>query len=114
VISSKPLFPPVITGLYAAIKNGSWKVIGHQPVLNFIHPRFLSNLYDPDTGKAGIWFLWDGERDIRIGPTLPPEYKELEFLVVWTPQLVVNRIETGKIPFPYGDLIKNNKFTPVK
>jgi hypothetical protein len=113
IILSKPLFPPVITGLYAAIKKGNWKVIDYQPILNFIHPKFISTLYDPHTGKAAIWFLWDGERDIRIGPTLPPKYRGLEFLVVWNPQDVVNRIETGEIPFPYRDLIQNNKFTPI-
>jgi hypothetical protein len=110
---SKPLFPPIITGLYAAIKEGYWKVIGHRIVLDFIHPKFISNLYDQRTGKARIWFIWDGERDIRIGPVLPSEYKRLEFLVVWNPQDVVNRIETGEVPFPYGDLINNNKFTPL-
>lgn len=114
VISAKPLFPPIITGLFAAIKDGSWRVIGNRPVPNFVHPKFLSTLYDPDTGRAGMWFLWDGEKDIKIGTTLSPEYKEFEFLVIWTPQHVVDRIETGKIPFPYGELIKYNKFTPLK
>jgi hypothetical protein len=112
IVSSKPLFPPVITGLYAAVKEGYWKITGYQPISNFIHPKFVSTLYDQQTGMARIWFLWDGERDIRIGPELRPEYKSLEFLVVWNPQDVVNRIETGKIPFPYAELIQNNKFTP--
>ena len=113
VASSKLLFPPVITGLYAAIKEGFWKLVGHQPILNFVHPKFVSTLYDQETGKARIWFLWDGEKDIRIGPVLPPEYRSLEFLVIWNPTNVVNRIETGEMPFPYADLIKHNRFMPM-
>jgi hypothetical protein len=112
IVSSNLLFPPVITGLYAAIKNGYWKVIGYRPILGFVHPKFVSTLYDQDTGKAGIWFLWNGEIDIQIGPVLPSEYKNLEFLVVWDPTNVVHRIETREMPFPYGDLIKNNEFIP--
>ena len=45
---------------------------------------------------------------------MPAEYKKLEFLVVWDPKNVVDRIETGKTPFPYSDLIENNEFTPIK
>jgi hypothetical protein len=112
VILSKPLFPPVITGLNAAINSGLWIIVGNGPVNNFVHPKFVSTLYDQFTGKARVWFLWDGQRDIRIGAVLPREYKELEFLVVWNPKNVIDRIETGEIPFPYGDLIKYNKFTP--
>jgi hypothetical protein len=114
IMTSHRLFPPVITGLFAAIKNKVWKIIGYRPVTNFVHPQFISTLYNQQTGKAGIWFLWDGERDLKIGSALPSEYKGLEFLVVWNPQDIVDRIETGEIPFPYGDLIKNNEFTPVK
>lgn len=114
VVSSDLLFPPVITGLYAAIKKGYWKVIGHSPILNFVHPRFVSAFYDQETGKAKIWFLWDGQNEIKIGPVLPEEYKKLEFLVVWNPTNVVQRIETRKIPFPYDDLINKNEYTPLK
>jgi hypothetical protein len=112
ILASKPLFPPVITGLFAAIKEGKWKVVGHKPVTNFVHPKFVLTLYDQRSGEAGIWFLWDGQKEIRIGPVLPEEYRGLEFLVVWNPTNVVRRIETGEIPFPYADLVKYNKFTP--
>ena len=112
IIEAKPLFPPVITGLFAAIKNKLWKVIGNNPVTTFTHPKFVSTLYNQSTGKAGIWFLWDGEKDIRLGTDLSPEYKGLEYLVVWNPKNITQRIESGEMPFPYGDLLKYNKFTP--
>jgi hypothetical protein len=114
IISSRPLFPPVITGLNAAIKTGLWKIVGNKPVLSFVHPKFVSTLYDQVTGKARIWFIWDGQSYSKVGAVLPAEYKKLEFLVVWDPKNVVDRIETGKTPFPYSDLIENNEFTPIK
>lgn len=114
ILDSKPLFPPVITGLFAALNKKKWKVIGNNPITQFSHPKFIRTLYNQRTGEAGIWFLWDGKDEIRIGSVLPVEYKSLEFLVVWNPQDVVDRIETGKIPFPYAELIKNNRFTPLK
>jgi hypothetical protein len=114
IILSKQLFPPVITGLYAAIKKGLWRVVGNRPIVNFIHPIFISTLYDQVSGKARIWFLWDGEEYKKIGHVLPEEYKKYEFLVVWDPLTIVQRIESGKMPFPYSDLIEKNEYTPQK
>jgi hypothetical protein len=114
LLLAKQLFPPVITGLFAAIKEKYWKVIGNSPIENFVHPKFVSTLYNQKTGKAGIWFLWDGQRTTKIGPVLPEEYRNLEFLIVWNPMNIVHRIETEEVPFPYADLIRNNEFTPLK
>jgi len=109
---SKPLFPPIITGLSAAIKKEFWKVVGHLPVEKFEYPNFISTLYNDKTGKAGIWFLYNGEKYGRIGTILPKELKKLAFLIVWSPHDVVYRIETGEYPFPYLELIMHNEFTP--
>ncbi len=110
--TAKPLFPPVSTGLFAAIRTGLWSIVGNLLVENFVYPGFISTFYDEKTGKARIWFLWDGTKDIRIGWNLPESYKKLEFLCVWSPYDVMERIETGEIPFPYKDLIQKNEFTP--
>ncbi|RME58482.1 hypothetical protein D6779_06370 [Candidatus Parcubacteria bacterium] len=109
---AKPLFPPVITGVFAAVRTGLWKVIGRLPVQEFTYPKFVAAFWDEKTGKAKKWFLYDGKKDIPVGPSLPEEYKRLEFLVVWSPYDVMHRIETGEYPYPYGDLIRYNKFTP--
>jgi hypothetical protein len=108
------LFPPVITGLTAALRIGLWKKIGKIPVCEFVHPKFVSTLFGLKEGKtvATTWYLYDGEKDYRIGPVLPDEFKQLEFLVVWSPYDVVSRIETGEIPFPYRELIECNEYTP--
>jgi hypothetical protein len=110
--NAEPLFPPIFTGLFAAVRTGFWKVIGHRNIVDFIYPEFVSTFYDEKTGKARLWFLWDGEHSTRIGYKLPPEYKQLEYLVVWDPHDIVARIETGEYPYPYGDLIQNNSFQP--
>lgn len=108
----RPLFPPIYTGLFVAVRVGMWKIIGNLDMKNFIHPKFVSTFYDQKTGKARTWFVWDGEKSTRIGHELPLDYKRLEYLVVWDPHDVVERIETGKYPYPYEDLMQNNSFEP--
>ncbi len=110
--AAKPLFPPVITGLFAAVKTGLWNVIGNFPVKDFKYHPFVSTLFDQKTGEARIWFLWDGEKSIKLGYQLTASQKQLEYLTVWNPPNLMKRIETGEYPFPYGDLIQNNKFIP--
>lgn len=95
------LFPPVITGLLAAVRTGLWKVIGRLPVLDFQYPNFISSLYNSQTGKYGNWYLWNGSEDILIGSELPPAYHHLERLVVWHPLSLAERIETGDNPYAY-------------
>jgi hypothetical protein len=112
LVDGNPLFPPVITGLAAAIRSGIWRIIGNIPVTNFVYPKFVSTLWDQKSGEASMWFVWDGEKYTKIGKSLTEELKILEFLVVWSPYDIVERIETNKYPYPYGDLIKYNKFTP--
>jgi len=109
---SQLLFPPVITGLFAAIRTNLWHIVGKLPVENFIYPKFVCAYYHQETGEAYRWFIWDGEKYTDIGLVLPEEYKKLEYLVVWSPFDVISRIETGIYPFPYGDLIQYNKFIP--
>ena len=106
------MFPPVITGLKAAIRNSLWTVIGNLPVTDFIYPKFISSHWDEKTGEVKCWFLYDGINFNKIGVFLPDEYKNLEYLVVWSPFDIITRVETGIIPFPYGEMIRNNKFTP--
>jgi hypothetical protein len=110
--SARPLFPPVITGLFAAVRSGIWKTIGHLPVSEFTYPGFVSTFWDQDTGLARDWFLWDGARSVRLGKDLPKEHRAKEYLVVWNPSDVVTRIETGQYPFPYGDLLTKGRFVP--
>jgi hypothetical protein len=112
VKTAKPLFPPIITGLTAAVREKLFIVVGKMPVIGFQHPVFVSCYWNQTTGKAHKWFFWDGEKYSTIGSKLPRKYRNLEYLAVWSPYHVIERIETGEYPFPYGDLIRHNKFTP--
>lgn len=111
--SAVPLFPPIFADVYGAVRRGLWPVVGRMTIEGFVYEPFISTFHDPRTGRAAIWFLWDGEKSIRIGWDLPEECKKLEYLVIWSPHDVVERIETGRIPYPYGDLVQHNKYTPT-
>jgi hypothetical protein len=112
LLGSSPKFPPVITGVGAAVRVGLWRVIGTLPITNFKYPKFISTFWDQHTGEASTWYMWDGEKYVRVGRKLPDKLRQLEFLVVWSPYDVMHRIETGEYGFPYGDLIRDNKYVP--
>jgi len=95
---AKPLFPPVITGLQAAIRTGMWTIIGHSPIKDFKYPGFISVYHDKYIPR-GNWLFWDGEQLTRLGSALPEEYKDYEFLVGWSPYDIPHRIETGENPY---------------
>ena len=115
IIESPALFPPVFTGVFAAIRQGLWKVVGNTPVKDFIYPKFVNTFWDDKTGKARSWFLWDGEKETKLGWELPEEYKNLEFEIVWDPHGISERIENGgEMLWPFKDLVENNAYTPLK
>lgn len=107
VLLSGKKFPPIYTGVLGAIKSGYWKIVGHAPVENFVFPIFVSTLQRPGTGEATKWFSWDGKETKEIGQILPQEFHDKEFLAIYSPDLVVERIENGEKP--YSDLIRKNK-----
>jgi hypothetical protein len=98
---SKMLFPPVFTGLQAAIRSGLWKVIGHRAVGQLLYPGFVSAHYNHKTGRYGTWYLWDGEEYRPLGQDLPQEYRTLERLIIWDPMDIIERIESGDNPYEY-------------
>lgn len=51
IVQSQALFPPVIAGLYGAIKNGFWKIIGSSSPTMTKHPYFVSTEWTKN-GKA--------------------------------------------------------------
>ncbi|MBI4062292.1 hypothetical protein HY410_00045 [Candidatus Gottesmanbacteria bacterium] len=98
IVQQKILFPPVFTGLYAAIRQEIWHVIGNSPVEKFEFPSFLTGLIN-EHGKVNMWSIRDSKASKRIGPVLPKRYKNLEYLVVWNPPNLTKRIETGENPY---------------
>lgn len=98
---NKLLFPPVFTGLHAAIMGGLWKVVGHRPVVHQVYPRFISAHYNQQAERYGNWYLWNGKDFLPLGQDLPSEYRSLERLVIWDPMDIVERIESEDNPYQY-------------
>jgi hypothetical protein len=111
---AKSLFPPVITGLNAAIRLRLWRKIGKLPVGDYSDTKFISSLWNEKNGEVIHWSLWDGKQFIRLGKTLPKQYENLEYCIVWDPKNVVLRIENNEVPYPYGEMIKYGRFSPKK
>ncbi|HYD34963.1 MAG TPA: DUF4259 domain-containing protein [Vitreimonas sp.] len=110
------LFPAIYTVLKPTLNSGMWKIVENYPATNFSYPGFVATFYN-EKGVAGLWFLWDGDKFVRIGNTLQDEYKKLEFYAVYSPIKVVERIVNGVKP--YKDLIEKNhmempEVTPLK
>jgi len=92
------MFPPMVTGLKAAIRTGLWKIVGYIPVEGFVPPLFIACYWDQKTGVAYRWFLWDGDKHVNLGGKLPDKYRKLELDIVWDPHAVAERILNGYHP----------------
>ncbi len=94
---NKMLFPPVFCGLDNAIRDGSWKIIGHKDIQNFKYPLFRAGNADLK-GKVHYWWIWDGTEDKEIGENLPAKYRNLEQVIIWGSESLEERIEKGYLP----------------
>lgn len=95
------LFPPIFTGLHAAVRAGLWRVVGRLPVDDFVYPKFIWPLYDDKVDQVRDWSLWDGQKETHLGRKLPEKYRGLEQLVAWAPEDVAERIRTGQNPLDF-------------
>jgi hypothetical protein len=95
---SRALFPPVITGVFAAVKAGLWKIIGKMELGEFHYPEFVSVMHERYIPQSH-WFLWNEQGWHRIGRELEDKHRHLEFLCVWDPNDIPHRIETGENPY---------------
>ncbi len=96
------LFPPVFVGFNDAVRKKYWRVVGHQPVVDFQFPLFrctqgLTHGLEP--GIFHDWLLWDGKHYTMLGD-LPVRYQSLEYLVSWASDHLEERIATGR-NFPF-------------
>ncbi len=60
-------------------------------------PTFRAGVVDPATRKVGVWWLWDGEKEWRVGQ-LTVEQRCLSIRGVWNDTLLIERIESGWTP----------------
>ena len=92
------MFPPVFVGLRASVTSGRWKPLGRLSVPDFEFPRFRYRHGDLSPGAYDDWMLWDGQHHQPIG-RLPSELRSLEHELVWSDELLEERIATGINPF---------------
>ena len=85
--------------LQAAVNNKMVRIVANVPVPKQLSsfPIFRSGTPDPTTRKVQTWWLWDGEKEWRIG-NLSPEQRSLPVRSIWTPKFLVGRIEEGWRP----------------
>lgn len=85
--------------LSAALKTGVVDIAGNAPLPEEakVFPIFRSGMVDPVTRKVQTWWLWDGEKEWRVGE-LSPEQRRLPIRGVWNDTLLVERIEEGWTP----------------
>ncbi|WDZ80498.1 hypothetical protein PWG15_22200 (plasmid) [Ensifer adhaerens] len=93
VVAQAPLFSCFFP-LGAAVRQRRVAIAEDQPVAEALRqfPLFRAGATDPATGKIGIWWLWDGENETRVG-RLTPEQRKLDIRGVWNDTLLAIRIE---------------------
>lgn len=60
-------------------------------------PLFRAGIANPSTGKVEDWWLWDGEREWRVG-SITEEQRKLPIRGSWNNTLLIKRIEEGWLP----------------
>lgn len=86
--------------LQAAISRGIVQIAGHEDVPDHARdfPLFrAAGNVDFRTGRVLDWWLWDGEREWRVGQ-LTPEQWQLPAREIWNDTMLVHRIEAGWTP----------------
>ncbi len=98
VLAAPGKFPPVFVGLNYPVRKKIWRRIGSAPIETFQFPIFRRSITALICGgKAGSyddWELWDGHVFREIG-RLPCSLRSLEFMAVWSHDVVEARISTG-------------------
>lgn len=98
LVKSSPAFVCFFP-LNAAVDQGIVSVVGNidLPVEARAFPTFRAGVVDPATRKVSVWWLWDGEKEWRVGE-LTAEQRRLPIRGVWNDTLLVERLESGWTP----------------
>jgi len=85
--------------LQAAVNRKIFAVVGNCPVPDFAKPfpLFRSGVVDPATRKVKVWWLWDGEKEWKVGD-ITLEQRKLPLRGIWNDTLLIERIESGWTP----------------
>lgn len=69
------------------------RIIAHKQLSekNQKYPLFKDGIRDPATGKVATWWLWDGEKEWKVGE-LTGEQRHLSPRSIWNDILLIERI----------------------
>jgi hypothetical protein len=86
--------------LQAALNKGIFEVVSNFSVPESAKnlPLFRTGVIDPKTGRVKVWWLWDGQREWRVGD-ISREQRKLPFREIWNDTLLIERIESGWTPY---------------
>ena len=95
-----PLFPPVAVFLRYAIKDGSWKKIGHKsPEASASPPVFRKSwkaLLSAGPGEFDDWQVGNEDIGFTYVGVLNAELRLLEHSCIWSGRALADRIVTGR------------------
>ena len=86
--------------LRAALREGLVRIAGNAPVPDCLRtfPLFrAAGLVDPTRRRVQDWWLWDGQKEWRVG-RLTPEQRKLPIRAVWNHTYLFDRIVDGWRP----------------
>lgn len=85
--------------LGAAVARGIVTIVAHEEVPKRCRPfpLFRDGVKNPATGRVETWWLWDGEREWKVGDLKPEQYN-LPIRAVWNDTLLIQRIVEGWSP----------------
>lgn len=85
--------------LPAAVRQKIVTLVGNEPipVEARAFPLFRAGAVDPATGRVDVWWLWDGEREWRVG-SLSDAERRLPIRGVWNDTMLRERIVADWTP----------------
>jgi hypothetical protein len=98
VVRQKELFVTFFP-LGAAVSRGIFEIVGNEPVPEAARafPLFRAAGFVDRQGRVHGWYLWDGDREWRIGE-LSDEQRSLPIRSVWNDTALIEAIEEGWTP----------------
>ncbi|MCL2656094.1 MAG: hypothetical protein FWD62_01525 [Betaproteobacteria bacterium] len=98
LVKSKPKFMCFFP-LGAAVNEGVVSIVDNVALPSEAQkfPTFRAGVIDSATRKVGVWRLWDGEKEWRVG-RLTAEQRRLSIRGVWNDILLIERIESEWTP----------------
>jgi len=98
-VASNPVRFTTFFPLQAAVNRHIVDLVGKVRVPERLQafPLFRDGVADPPTGRVAVWWLWDGEREWRVGK-LTSEQRRLPIRGIWNDTFLVERIEEGWRP----------------